>query len=293
MAPQTERRLKSIAIVFVGLGVVVFLVNVALSMRVRSPLTQPAAINYNQNTICPDAFDEDLDFSKKNIRYFDVKLHEGCFGGFVHIPGSWHTWETQPVGDQSGYWIAFWIANESNARGPFYLNSKYNLTLNVTRLQGHGTVRFYTNIDAPVPTSEFTATPENPLPTVSKLYNHTMDPHVCKKPADAYYSEPDYRFPGQNGETGPDWPQFLFDTNHFDGNITWANGFKGKVPVCVLIDENGNPGNISFPQSPGKELEDHITNILMGWHFKGGYMNHGWDPPTPVQCQMAWMFTFE
>ena len=249
-------------------------------------------MNYQPNTICAESVTEDLDFSKENVRYFDIKLHEGCFGGFVHIPHTWQHWETQPAGDQAGFWNAIWIANESNSRGPFFANDNRELMYNVARFQGHGTMRFYTNIDAPAPAaSESSERHEPQLPQISQLSIHHTDPHICDKPAEAYYAETGLLFKG--GEQGGEPPEFLFDDFHFDGKITWANGFKGKLPVCFLVDEKGNPGNVQFPQSPGREIEEHIKMILMAWHFKGGYLKFTYDPPRPVPCEMAEMFTFE
>jgi len=297
MAPETERSLKVVAVCLMGLGVLVFLGSLLRSLMVRSPTpdTRRPELTYNPRAICPNAFNEDLDFSKKYARYVDIPLHEGCFGGFVHIPGSWRNWEEQPTPgtDQDGFWFAIWIANEANSRGPFGISSNPNLTYNVARFQGHGTLRLYTNVDAPVPTnSESVATPEPQLPEISQLSIHHTDPHICEKPADAYYTETGDRFQAGSHSDGVP-PEFLFDSNHFDGKITWANGFKGKVPVCILIDVKGNPLKVDFPQPPGPELQDHIKGIIMGWHFKGGFIPNFWDPPTPVPCQMAEMFTFE
>jgi hypothetical protein len=296
MAPQTERSWKVIAVSLIGLGFIVFLANVMRSMMARVPPSEQAVINYNPHTICPDAFNEDLDFSKKDIRYFDVKLREGCFGGFVHLPSSWHTWEDQPIGDQQGYWIAYWIANEANSRGPFYPNSKSVLNLSVTRLQGHGTVRFYTNVDAPAPTQSLDS--PNPLPALSRLSVFHIDSHICEKPPEAYYAITQQKFDASSeygSASDGHSPEFLFDSNHFDGTITWGNGFKGKIPVCLLVDTKGGVSNINFPQSPGKEIEDHIKSIVAGWHFKGAYVTKWGDPsiPYPVSVQLADMFTFE
>lgn len=139
-----------------GILVIILAATMASYQSARQPPVQNS-INYNSTRICPDAFNEDLDYSKKHVRYFDVTLREGCFGAFVHIPHDWQMWESQPVGDASGFWYAVWIANEIRARGPFGANDHTNLSYTITRLQGHGTVRFYTN--SAVPTDRETSDP--------------------------------------------------------------------------------------------------------------------------------------
>jgi len=60
------------------------------------------------------------------------------------------------------------------------------------------------------------------------------------------------------------------------------------------VDEAGNPGSIHFPQSPGKDLEGHIRDIIMGWHFKGVFIPPVFVPiRIIVDCQIAEMFTFK
>jgi hypothetical protein len=293
---MTTRVRRAVWFVIIGTVLICLIVSKAAKSS-RPPQQQTTFVNYHANVICPDSVTEDLDFSQKNIRYFDLKLHEGCFGGFVHIPHTWHNWENEPIGDQTGFWFAIWIANESTSRGAFFANDNHDFNYNVARFQGHGTMRFYTNIDAPAPTSSESSERQEPqLPQISQLSIHHTDPHICDKPASAYYAETGGRFTGKdpNGGSDGEGPEFLFDSNHFDGKITWANGFKGKVPVCLIVDEQGNPGNIHFPQSPGKEIEGHIREIIMGWHYNGGFIPPVFVPiRIIVDCQIAEMFTFE
>jgi len=274
----------------------IFVASIALlgSLAKRIPAFLPTTtspprprIVYNQTTICTDAFDEDLDHSKEQLRYFDVTLREGCFGGLVHIPRSWRHWQVEPVGDQNGFWIAFWLANEPRGRGPFLANDNNELTYSVTRLQGHGTVRFYTNTEVGSKPKKQAAVAElspalqqqneQKIPVVSTLNIQEGDSHICEKPDDAHYLN---------------WhiyaaPKFLFDVHNQDDKITWANGFKGTVPVCFLVDDKGDVKNITLIKSPGEDLEKHIRERILGWRYQAGM----WED-QPVKTQMMMNFNF-
>jgi hypothetical protein len=96
-------------------------------------------------TICPKAFDQNFDFSNLKKNHFIVPMTESCFGGIVHTPRAWHTWRTQPSGDQTGFWQAIWIVGEGRPHGPFGPNGQMDYTYNQARFEGHGTLLFYTN----------------------------------------------------------------------------------------------------------------------------------------------------
>jgi len=240
MAPRAERLLKSIAVSLVGVGIVVFFVNLKHSVsRTSTPSAPPALIRYSPNTICPDAFNEDLDYSKRDVRYFDVQLHEGCFGGFVHIPHGWKHWYDQPIGDQRGYWMAIWIANEQRGRGPFFANEDHDLTYNVARFQGHGTIRLYTNVDVPPSTMP-------PKPDELGVYKSggAVSPPVILSKVEPTYT-PDAR----------------------------AAHWSGTVSATVVVDEDGSIGDIRITNSPGYGLDEKVIEALHQWKFRPGELD--------------------
>lgn len=125
-----------------------------ISRSVGARYTQPTAtINYSPTKICDDAFTENLDHTNDAISYFDVKLREGCFGGFITVPKIWKgDWHTQPVGDATGYWEAVWPEGRSQGLGPYKANDPTTLNLSSSahfRAQGHGTTRYYSNVVVP------------------------------------------------------------------------------------------------------------------------------------------------
>jgi hypothetical protein len=280
---------------------VTVLICVIANKAMRSSSNQPAGIshmNYNNTRICENAFTENYNYSTAHVDRFTVILKDGCFSGWFHIPSSWQNWHSGHTGSEAGSWIAYWFPNDSVGLGPYGGESDYTIQKNVHepfRLQGRGTFTFYTNQPQPqVPTDTPSASP--PLPTITRVRIETTDSHICEKPPEAYYAQTGSRFDAPNDPYGSygTSPELLFDSNRFDGSITWANGFKGKVPVCFFVDPKGYPGNIQFPQPPGGDLEEHLKKIIMGWHFKGAYIRHfAPDLPIPVSCQLADMFIFE
>jgi len=130
------------------------------------------------------------------------------------------------------------------------------------------------------------------LPKLSRMTTHEADPHICQKPDDAFWP---YQNPVAGGSDQHSAPKFLFDASHADEKINWANGFKGVVPVCFMVDEHGNSANITFFQSPGKELEERITAQIKAWRYKPGMLKHGWsdENPQPIKVQLAFDFVFE
>jgi hypothetical protein len=104
--------------------------------------------SYRPHVICDKAFETDQHFENDPRHHISVVLQDGCFSGFVFLPRAWRTWHTQPVGDQTGYWVAYWFANQPEPSGPYQANSTwFNYTPPYTfRLQGHGTILFYENV---------------------------------------------------------------------------------------------------------------------------------------------------
>jgi hypothetical protein len=227
---------------------------------------------YNPTTICEDAFNGDVDHSADSIRTFTVNLRDGCFGPFVHLPRSWNTWYAQPQGDPNGFWIAYWHENTQSPRGPFGPNDRYNFAnmTSVFRLQGHGAVRFYSNVVSPVggqsPSSD---------KNLTDVDVRTTDPRLCDKPDDAYYAHYGRAIPHPAGYSDYSDPKFLFDARHEGNRVDWADGFKGTVPVCFIVDEKGMPTDITLPQSPGEELEKHIITGIGGMRFSPGEYQNG------------------
>jgi hypothetical protein len=81
----------------------------------------------------------------EDIANFPVPLRDGCFGPVVRFPKAWGHWYFQPTGDEPGaWWIAFWPVGKLPSR-PLGPNEAYAATLGDFRLQGHGTVMFYSN----------------------------------------------------------------------------------------------------------------------------------------------------
>lgn len=147
---------------------------------------------------------------------------------------------------------------------------------------------------ASMPVREQKVELKNELPDVHKKLSHLSirndDPHLCDKPDDAYYANLGLSFSAGAGSGQP--PRFLFNVRHDDDTINWANGFKGDVPVCLIIDEKGNTTNVRFPQSPGTEIEDRIKDRISAWRYKPGYIRFYDNTERAVKCQLAFEFSF-
>jgi hypothetical protein len=136
----------------------------------------------------------------------------------------------------------------------------------------------------------------NDLPeTISTLQAEVTDPHICEKPDGAYFANWGPEIPRPAGSGGYSNPEYLFDARHQDNKINWANGFKGKVPVCFIVNEHGDPIDIRFAQSPGEEIERHLIQRVTGWRYKPAMLKQNWldDNPQPVRVQMAFDFIFQ
>lgn len=164
MAPQTERLWKSL-LTFIGvIGAVVFIINVAQSVTQTTIPTQRVTprsiVAYNPQKICDDAWTSVIDHKNENPPYFDVELRPGCWSGFLYLPKTWHVWYDEPAGYTNGWWVSFWYSGWPQGRGPYGPANipVFNGVPSVLRLQGNGTIRYYTNqapeqpmVEAPAP----------------------------------------------------------------------------------------------------------------------------------------------
>jgi TonB family protein len=113
------------------------------------------------------------------------------------------------------------------------------------------------------------------------LYQQTSA--YCDKPDDAHYMEEHVMWR----------PRLLFDVhnNNFDNSsreINWSEGFKGEVPVCYIVDEKGNVGDIHLLHSLERpELERRIKEVVSGWRYEPAYYNG-----EAVKIQMLAKFFF-
>jgi hypothetical protein len=251
------------------------------------PASAPtSSIAFNPTRICADSYTENLDFTQLQADHFTVQLREGCFGGWVHLPKTWKFWHADASGDQNGYWNAFWYANDPHGIGPYFANDTRTInkgTHDVFRLQGHGSVLFYNNqpverhvdvkeSDIPTkPSGEIRTEPKpEPLKPLGSLQVVFGTASYCEKPDDAYYQF----YPSSAN------PRLLFDihNNNFNNSstpINWADGFKGELQVCFLVDEKGIPTNIHLLQQlvGAPELELHIKDVVAGWRYEPAILN--------------------
>ena len=242
MTSRIETLLKSVATLLVCGGLVVLFVNYAQSIAREAPVP-PTKVNYSPTKICDDALDQDLDYSRKNVRHFEVKMHEGCFGAFVRIPTAWRDWHAEPTGDTTGYWTAWWLANEYKPRGPFSANETNVLPTAAARLQGHGTIRFFTNTAVPV------AQPATEAPAKSNKNVVYKVGGAVSAPVILFRVEPDYT------------------------PAAHAAHFNGPVSVTVLVNSDGTVSDIRIQNSPGYGLEEKIIEALHRWKFKPAELN--------------------
>lgn len=250
-------------------------------------------VYFNASAICPDNFQKTLDYRDQIIASTSITLTTGCFGPAVQLPRAWHNWFYQPQHNDANWWVAFWVIGEANPRGPFGPNETADFNSGRGfRMQGHGEILIYSNDVAPgAGASE--SSPD--VTRITHLSFQNADPHLCNKPDDAYFENygPAEPRPAGSGEFHN--PDFQFDLKHGDNKVSWASAFTGKLVVCLLIDEKGIPTKISFPQSPGQDMEAKVTDYLSGWRFKPGwyttsYLDHS---PKYVSTQAATEITFK
>jgi hypothetical protein len=254
---------------------------------------QPAA-TYNPTRICDSAFEKRTDYLASTENHITVALDEGCFGPLIRLPAAWHGTFIHPKGRQENWWLAYWVISDPRPNGPFGPNEIAGVNARglYFRVQGHGEVVFYSNDVVPGKQEDATGSTEFHAETkqLSDVNRRNTDSHICDKPADAYYAHLGLLFFYQQGQGDP--PEFLFDDLHADNKINWAQGFKGTVPVCFVVDGKGNVSNIIFPQAPPEHIKKHMVEEISAWHFKGGFVRNSRDERTPVSCQLAYDFTF-
>jgi hypothetical protein len=151
----------------------------------------------------------------------------------------------------------------------------------------------YTVLTRPVPIPP-PGSPRPSLPQVREFEVKLDDPHFCKKPDDAYFANNGHHVPMPAGSGEFHDPQFLFDTKHNDRKITWAGQFTGSVITCFVVNDAGEPTDITFPASPGTEIEEGIKAYVSGWRYKPGWYNENYRDLQPhvVSTQMAFDFLF-
>jgi hypothetical protein len=119
------------------------------SLETGSAPGTPVIAGYNPDKICESSWTAPVDYRNQSPNYFDVVLTEGCWSGWVYLPRAWRVWYHTPVGDVNGWWVALWYSGQSRAAGPYRISQigtvSFNNVQSILRLQGHGTVRFYSN----------------------------------------------------------------------------------------------------------------------------------------------------
>ena len=130
-----------------------------------------------------------------------------------------------------------------------------------------------TSIPTPIPTPA-TATSSAAVPRLLSSFTLTNDdPHLyCDKSPDIYYQQLNY-FTNLSGGGQALPAKFLSDDLHEDNTVSWANGFKGRVPVCYVIDENGNTRDVQFPHPPDPEMQEHMKRRVLAWHYQPAYVD--------------------
>ncbi len=266
-------------------------------LKTRNPGPQPLHVNYRE-LVCDNAWQNDI--QEPEVNHFTVEFHEGCFGKIVRLPEGQHAWHLQPVGNDPQWWVAIWVQDATHPFGVFDRDQFQKLTTipgRSFRFQGEegAEVLFYTDdvvhsvtssngSSSPKSDESTTATPEKRL---SHVTTEEADPHICEKPDDSYYAHYGPAVPHPAGYQDYSNPNFLFDTRHEDQVVNWTNGFTGTVPVCFIVNEQGNPEDIRFVQSPGKDIEDHIRKQLSGWRYEPGRYDD-----KPIRVQLAFKLIF-
>lgn len=142
-------------------------------------------------------------------------------------------------------------------------------------------------IDVPPPTVQKSFNP--PKPKIKEIGVRLEDPHFCKKPDDAYLANNGRSAPQPAGSGQFHDPVFQFDALHRDNKVTWADDFKGSVIVCFVVNTKGETEHITFPQSPGEEMEKNIKDFISSARYKPGWFTESWADKTPhiVPTQIA------
>lgn len=59
------------------------------------------------------------------------------------------------------------------------------------------------------------------------------------------------------------------------------------MPICFIVDKQGNPTNIYLLQPPGKDLEAHILEEVRASHYKPGMQKN-----KPDRVEFMFNFVF-
>lgn len=138
-------------------------------------------------------------------------------------------------------------------------------------------------------------TPYTTRVLISRLQIRGEDPHICQKSNDVYYAHWGSQGPVPPASPQYSNPEFLFDAHHEDSTINWAGGFTGTVPVCFVINEQGIPEDVRFPQPPDDNIQEHIKARIAGWRYSPGTSIQGWWDKNrkPIKVQIAFSFVFQ
>ncbi len=130
---------------------VVFAVLVALAYLIlrripkRHEPNEPNKAAYSRS-VCADAELTTVSYEDKNPQSIDLRLHEGCFTGWVTLPGNWESWKSQLLGSDTNEWVAEWWDGQKEAIASF--DEKFPTALSAAqvpsrrvRFQGKGVIR--------------------------------------------------------------------------------------------------------------------------------------------------------
>ena len=204
---------------------------------------------YNPNRICENAWGGGSDHRNDNVEYFDVKLRPGCWSQFIYLPKSWQNWYHEPVGDTNGWWVSLWYSGKPEGSGPYEAGNISTVDFRnvppILRLQGNGTIRFYSNV-----------APENATPAQSqsaaeertvKTYHLTPTSPTSGEPdgytfviEDCYRSGEQIKCEGKaTNKTDATTPLSLYDSHAVDdeGNSIgiWTTGGQFMFPGANAI----------------------------------------------------------
>jgi hypothetical protein len=212
--------------------------------------------NYNPTRICEDAWEATSDHREEDIAYFDVRLKSGCWSQFVYLPKSWNKWFVQPVGDTGSWWVSLWYAGMPNGKGPYgpgnlSETSSWIVGEKILRLQGNGTIRFYTNAAPRAPMKSDQTTQAGP----SALPENPPEPHPLPVVASAqsdnilYAAHPCIRIDSSVTCT-------ISITNQLEDE-RW----EMIQPGSTLLEDSGDQHYTSNIRGPNNYPPNHVVNV--------------------------------
>jgi TonB family protein len=259
----------------------------------KSPVADRSAVPaVRADTVCMDNSHRRMELHHEgDVSEFEETFPAGC-GVLLYLPPKWGGhWHMQPVVDGT-HPYAYFKRPGDHYRGPIDISSDVSVGVDIATVfyvQAAGTdmkAHFWNDVSGNTRPSDTRTDSQPNQPPPKPLIGLQViegDSHSCEKPDDAHYL-------GWHIYAAP---KFLFDTHHNDFNnsdtpVNWANGFKGNVPVCYLVDDKGNIANIVLLQSVGDaDLERHIKEVVQGWRYQAGM----WED-EPVKTQMLREFRF-